>query len=142
MSSSLSTNYRGISTLRQELIDVVNELKAKYDIVPDKEMDSHAIDTAFFNGELPNYFRIVVLEIQHDTAFWPIRAYEFNFYDFYFCGFVFFKSLLLDVSEESFLVSFQGFVVFILGKGSLTRCSISAKLTLKFSTLTLVLEGS
>lgn len=129
-------------TLCQQLIDVVNELKTKYDIVPDQEVNSHAIDAAFFNGELPDYFRVVVLEIEDNSPLWSVGANQFNFYDFYFCWFVFFKSLLLDVSEESFLIGFEGLVVLILDESGLTRWSISAKLTLKFSTLTLVLEGS
>lgn len=134
--------YIFTGTFCKQLVDVVDKLKTKYDIVPDKEMNSHAIDASFFNGELSDYFGIMILEVQNDTAFRSFRAYQFDFYDLHFCWLIFFQRLFFDVSQQSLFISLERLVILILDEGYLTRWSISAKLTLKFSTLTVVLVGS
>lgn len=105
-------------------------------------MDAHAVERSFFDGELSNLFLVVISEIELNVSVRPSLAYQLDPQDLDLCGLIFFQLLLLDIAEQALFVLFQRLVIFILDEGAGTRLSMSERLTLKFWTGALVLEGS
>jgi hypothetical protein len=105
-------------------------------------MHPHTVDGSFLYGELPHHLRVMIFEVKIDITLGALGTDQLDIQDLDLCGLVFFQSVLLDISEKGLFIRLERFIIFILSDDCCTKQSMSARLTLKFSTLVLVLEGN
>lgn len=88
------------STFCQHFVYIVDKFESKNDIVSHNEMNSHAVDASFFDGELSDLFGIVILEFKRNVSFGSIRTDQLDCQKLNLCWLVFFESFFFDVSKQ------------------------------------------
>lgn len=91
-------------TLRHEFVDIVDEFESEDDIVADDEVNAHAVERAFFDGELAHLLGIMISEFELDVAIWSSLSDQLNAHDLHLCRLVLFQLFFLDVSEQCMFV--------------------------------------
>jgi hypothetical protein len=94
-------------TFRQQFVDVVYKLESKYYVISDQEVHSHAVYPSLFDLELPNFFDIVVFEIEVDVSSWPPLTNQLDLDYLDFCWLIFLEILLFDVPQKGLFVVLQ-----------------------------------
>ena len=105
-------------------------------------MYSHAPNRPLFYCESPHLFGVMLSKLQVDIALPSSLADQFHFNYLNLGWLILLQMLFVNLAEQALLIFFERFVLFVLIGMMDTRLSMSARLTLKFWTGALVLEGS